>query len=80
MSQQPICFTCKHFKQYQPLHFRTPGECGWEPREAVPGWVQSHLDNKDRYYGAAREVTTGFNFIITECEAFEEKTDEPDKA
>ncbi len=71
MSRQPICFGCKHFRQYQPLHFRTPGECGWEPREAMPEWLQSWLGITDRYYGPHREVSTAHPVLT--CEAFEEK-------
>ncbi len=73
---EPICFGCKHFKQYQPLHFMTPGECKWEPREAVPDWLQSWLDLAERYYGPKRGVSTNFA-VRYECAAFEEKTDDP---
>ena len=78
MSATPICFRCVHFRQYQPLHFRTPGECGWQPKEAVPVWLQFYLDSTDRYYGPKREVTTDFHFGINECEAFKEKTNDTD--
>ncbi len=71
MSRQPICFGCKHFKQYQPLHFRIPGECGWEPRETVPDWLQGWLGITDKYYGPRREVSTAHP--VLSCAAFEEK-------
>ncbi len=74
-SSDPICFGCVHFAQYQPLHFRVPGECKWTPREAVPPWLQFYLDSDDRYYGPKREVTNDIHFKITECEAFKEKPD-----
>ncbi len=69
MSRQPICFGCKYFKQYPPLHFRIPGECGWEPHETVPEWLQG-LGITDRYYGPHREVSTADPILI--CQAFEE--------
>lgn len=77
MSSKPLCFRCKHFKQYQPLTFITPGECGWEPREAVPEWVQNWLNMDCRYYGPAKDVST--YWPIMNCAAFEEKTNEPEK-
>lgn len=77
MSVKPICFDCKHFKQYQPLHFMTPGECGWEPAGSVPEWLQLWLDMNCRYYGPNREVST--SHPIFSCEAFTEKTDDEPK-
>lgn len=70
----PICFRCVHFKQHQPLHFRTPGECKWTPNEAVPDWFQVHLDSTDYYHGPKREVSTVY--VIKTCAAFKEKPDE----
>lgn len=69
---KPICFGCVHFRQYQPLHFRTPGECGWEPPGGVPDWLQFYLDSRDRYYGPKREVSTAHP--VLHCAAFKEKS------
>lgn len=80
MSSSPLCFRCKHFKQYQPLHFVTPGECKWEPREPTPDWLNNWLNLDCRYYGPAREVHSSMYHTVKNCEAFEEKTDEPKKA
>ena len=72
----PICFTCKHFKQYQPLTFVTPGKCGWEPREAVPEWLRSWLAIDEYYdYGPDRDVSTRV-LVKTECPAFERVDDD----
>ncbi len=76
MIEKPICFGCKHFKQYGPLNFMTPGECKWEPSEAVPDWLQFWLNLDDRYYGPKRDVSTTFA-VLSECQAFEEKPDDP---
>lgn len=67
---EPICFGCRHFRQYQPLTFMTPGECKWEPGEAVPEWLQFWLGMDDRYYGPTREVRTT-EPMRHECEAFQ---------
>jgi len=66
---EPICFGCKHFRQRQPLHFLTPGECGWGPGPS-PEWLQSWLDSDDKYYGPKREIWTR-GHIITDCPVFE---------
>ena len=73
MSRLPICFECVHFAQYQPLHFRTPGECKWEPGESMPEWLQNYLSSTDRYYGPHREVSTSYPVLT--CAAFKEKPD-----
>ncbi len=70
----PLCFQCKWFKQYQPLHFRTPGVCKWEPANQQPPWFDLWWGSDDRYHGPAREVST-FD-PIKECNAFEEKSDD----
>lgn len=68
--KDPICFGCKHFKQYQPLTFNTPGACKWEPKEPVPDWLEFWLGSDDQYYGPDRDVRTR-SHIRTECPAFE---------
>jgi len=70
----PICFKCRYFKQYHPLTFYTPGECKWEPKEAVPEWLGSWLGVGDRYYGPQRDVSTKA-LVRTECPAFEQVSD-----
>ena len=50
MSDDPICFGCAHFRQYQPLEFTKPGECGFTV-ENPPAWLEAWLDSDDRYYG-----------------------------
>lgn len=77
MSSNPICFKCVHFRQHQPLTFMTPGECGWQPKEAVPAWLWFYLSNTDKCYGAKREISTMPSFVIAveNCAAFEEKPD-----
>lgn len=76
MSVEPICFRCRHFKQYQPLHFTTPGECKWEPTNQTPPWFDFWFDMRDRYYGPKREVSTNQFHAIMKCNAFEEKPDD----
>jgi hypothetical protein len=71
---EPLCFQCKHFKQYQPLHFVTPGECKWEPANQTPPWFDLWFDSREQYYGPHREVSTRY-CVITQCNAFQEKTD-----
>lgn len=68
----PLCFQCKHFKQHQPLHFVTPGECKWEPVNQTPEWFDLWFLSNDRYYGPQNEVSTRF-CVVKECGAFEEK-------
>lgn len=68
MAQKPICFDCIFFKQYQPLHFITPGECKWTPPMPVPEWMEGWLNIDDRYYGPHREVST--HHPVLTCEAF----------
>lgn len=70
-TSKPICFGCVHFAQYQSLHFRTPGECKWEPPGGVPEWLASYLRSTDRYYGPKREVST--SWPVLQCDAFKEK-------
>ncbi len=71
MSKTPLCFQCKHFTQYQPLHFLEPGECKWEPTNQTPSWFDLWFDSRDRYYGPHRAVRT--DHPVTTCNAFEEK-------
>jgi hypothetical protein len=66
---EPICFQCKHFRQYQPLTFLYPGECGWQPAEAVPAWLEPYMVGTD-YYGPKREIRNR-SHVIEECLAFE---------
>jgi len=51
-----LCFGCKHFKQYQPLTFTTPGECRWEAPAEIPEWLANWLSMDARYHGPARVV------------------------
>jgi hypothetical protein len=75
MRDPPLCFRCEHFKQYQPLHFVTPGECGWEPTGFMPEWVELWLKSKDRYHGPDRSVSA--YRPRTSCGAFKPKEETP---
>lgn len=70
---KPLCFQCRFFKQYQPLHFVTPGECKWEPTNQTPPWFDLWWGDRDRYHGPKRDVST--SFAVVNCNAFEEKPD-----
>lgn len=75
----PICFDCKHFRQYQPLEFTIPGECGWT-YDPVPTWLELYLSSYgDRYYGPKRDVYSarGGNPTIQKCAAFQKKDVSP---
>lgn len=61
----PICFSCKHFRQYQPLTFVEPGECKWQP-DAVPAWLEPFIDSDDPY-GPNRAIRTRHGYVITRC-------------
>lgn len=69
--EKPICFDCIFFKQYQPLHFVSPGECIWQPNFEVPEWMENWLRLDDKYYGPNREVNT--RHPVLTCEAFTER-------
>lgn len=75
--KEPICFQCKHFRQYQPLTFLKPGECRWEP-VPVAAWLEPYIWSDD-YYAPKREIwSTGH--IIEHCEAFAQLPEKPQSA
>jgi hypothetical protein len=68
----PICFQCQHFRQYQPLSFLKPGDCGWQP-DAVPAWLEPYI-NSDDYYAPKREIWSR-GHIIEHCQTFAKKAE-----
>lgn len=70
-----LCLTCRHAVWYQPMHFLTPGKCGWTPPEPVPYWVQFWLEGDDPYYGPKRAIAgdRGGAYSVPDCAAYDEK-------
>jgi hypothetical protein len=65
---QPLCYSCRHFRQHQPLTSLKPGVCNWRPA-AVPPWLELWLVGAD-LYGPRREIWSRGN-IITDCSVYD---------
>jgi hypothetical protein len=66
----PLCFGCKHFRQYQPLTFLQPGECRWDA--VTPAWLEPYVWSDD-YYAPKRAVWSRGGNLIEACGTFEAK-------